>query len=114
MIIKKGDKMEFISNHIEIIISSISMIITWVLGTLSKQSPYINNNLIIIQNILIGLVSGIIYYIITKDFSMAITMSGIFAETGYNLIHNIQKLIEQSSSNDSKNIEITQNNQKLE
>lgn len=91
--------MEFISHNIEIILSFISMIITWVLGGLSKKSPYINNNLIIIQNILVGLASGTLYYIITKNFSLAITMSGIFAETGYNLIHNIQKLIESTSHN---------------
>ena len=37
MIVKKGDKMEFISNHIETIISFVTMIITWLLGYLSKK-----------------------------------------------------------------------------
>ena len=40
---------------------------------------------------------------------MAITMSGIFAETGYNLIHNIEKLIESKSQ---KNLsKLTDDNQ---
>ena len=82
--------MKLISENIEIIITFITMIVT-----LAKRSDYINNNAIIIQNILMGIISSILYYIITKDFSMAISISGIFAETGYNLIHNIQKLVEE-------------------
>ena len=55
-----------------------------------------------------GLISVILYYIITKDFSMAITMSGIFAVTGYNFIHNIQNLIEsKKESNNTKDLNIT-------
>lgn len=97
--------MEFITNNIEIIITFATMIVTWVLGALSKKSPYINNNLIIIQNILVGIISAVLYYIITKDFSMAISMSGVLAETGYNLFHNIEKLIKykKEESNTSTN-----------
>ena len=96
-------KIEFITNNIEMIITLVTMIITWVLGSLSKKSTYINNNLIIIQNIIIGIISAVLYYIITKDFSTAIAMSGILAETGYNLVHNVQKLIEDSKiDKDSK------------
>lgn len=98
--------MEFISNNIEVIISTVTMIVTWILGAISKKSQYINNNLIIIQNIFMGIISGTLYYIITKDFSMAISMSGILAETGYNLIHNIQKLIEEDSNGkDNKTVD---------
>ena len=74
------------------------MIVTWILGALSKKSIYINNNLIIIQNIVIGLCASLVYFVITKDFNLAITMSGVFAETGYNLIHNVEKLIEEGKS----------------
>ena len=88
-----GDYMEFIINNIETIINLISMIAIWILGYLSKKSQYINNNLIIIQNIVLGIISAIMYYVVTKDFNISITMSGIFAEIGYNLIHNIEKLI---------------------
>ena len=86
--------MTFINNNTELIITLLTVTLTWVLGFLSKRCPYINNNLIIIQNIVIGLSVSIFYFAITKDFNLAITLSGVFAETGYNLIHNIEKLID--------------------
>lgn len=95
--------MEFIRNNIEMIITIVTMAVTWILGTFAKKSPYINNNLIIIQNIVVGLIAAVLYYVITKDFSMAISMSGILAETGYNLIHNIQKLIDDTQNNKNTN-----------
>lgn len=93
--------MEFITNNSETIITILTMVLTWVLGFLSKKCPYINNNYIIIQNIVVGLCVSIFYFIITKDFNLAITLSGLFAETGYNLIHNIEKLIKESNNNNN-------------
>lgn len=87
--------MEFINNNTELIITLLTMTLTWILGFVSKRCPYINNNLIIIQNIVIGLAVSIFYFIITKDFNLAITLSGLLAETGYNLIHNVEKLIKE-------------------
>lgn len=87
--------MEFITNNTELIVTLLTMSLTWILGFLSKRCPYINNNLIIIQNIVVGLCVSIFYFIITRDFNLAITLSGLFAETGYNLIHNVEKLIEE-------------------
>ena len=101
--------MEFITNNIEMIITFVTMVITWILGAISKKSQYINNNLIIIQNVLVGIISAVLYYIITKDFSMAITMSGILAETGYNLLHNVEKLIK-----DQKETNINQSNSEVQ
>ncbi|MGN1342234.1 MAG: hypothetical protein ACI4VL_03280 [Bacilli bacterium] len=91
--------MDFINNNTELIITLLTMILTWILGFISKRCPYINNNLIIIQNIVVGLSVSIFYFIITKDFNLAISLSGIFAETGYNLIHNIEKLIKNNTNN---------------
>lgn len=85
--------MEFINNNTELIVTLLTMTLTWILGFVSKRCPYINNNIIIIQNIVIGLVVALFYFIVTKDFNLAISLSGLFAETGYNLIHNIEKLI---------------------
>lgn len=90
--------MEFVTNNRELIITLLTMTLTWILGFISKRCPYINNNLIIIQNIVIGLAVSIFYFIITKDFNLAITLSGLFAETGYNLVHNIEKLIRDDRS----------------
>ncbi len=89
--------MEFINQNTELVVTLLTMILTWVLGFISKRCPYVNNNLIIIQNIVIGLSVSIFYFIITKDFNLAITLSGLLAETGYNLIHNIEKLIKEGT-----------------
>ena len=91
--------MDFINNNTELIVTLLTMILTWILGFISKRCPYINNNLIIIQNIVVGLSVSIFYFIITKDFNLAISLRGIFAETGYNLIHNIEKLIKNDTNN---------------
>lgn len=85
--------MEFINSNTELVVTLLTMILTWILGFIAKRCPYVNNNLIIIQNIVIGLVVSLFYYIVTKDFNLAITLSGLFADSGYNLIHNIEKLI---------------------
>ena len=90
--------MQLLTNNTELIVTLLTMVLTWILGFLSKKCPHINNNLIIIQNIVIGLCVSIFYFIITKDFNLAITLSGLFAETGYNLIHNIEKLIKEGKN----------------
>lgn len=74
-------------------ISIITMIVTFICGYFAKKSTFINNNLIPIQNILIGLIVAIIEFIITKDFSLAITISGIIAGGTYDVFHNLNKMI---------------------
>ena len=74
------------------ILTMVTIIVTWVLGFLSKKSKFVNNNLIPIQNILIGLIIAIIEWIITKDFSTAIALSGIFAGGSYDVFHNFKKI----------------------
>ena len=75
------------------IITMVTIIVTWILGIVSKKSKFINNNLIPIQNILIGVVVAIIEWIITKDFKVAIALSGILAGGTYDIIHNLEKMI---------------------
>ena len=58
--------MEFINQNTELVITLLTMALTWILGFISKRCPYVNNNLIIIQNIVIGLSVSIFYFIITK------------------------------------------------
>ena len=50
------------------IVTLVTIIVTYLLGILAKKSSFINNKLIPIQNILIGLIVAIIEWIITKDF----------------------------------------------
>lgn len=85
--------MDFLSNNIETIIMMITQIIVWVLGALSKKNENIKNDMIIFQNGIVGLISCILYYIVTKDFSVAIATSGLTADVLYNLAHSSYKLI---------------------
>lgn len=75
------------------LISLVTIIVTWVLGILAKKSTFINNKLIPIQNILIGVIIASIEWIITKDFSTAIALSGIIAGGSYDVFHNLEKIV---------------------
>lgn len=85
------------------IITIVTMIVTWILGIVSKKSKWVDNNLIPIQNILIGLVVAIIEWIITGDFSIALSASGLLAGGSYDVFHNIKKLI---NKNKEINVEV--------
>ena len=76
------------------ILTIVTIIVTLVLGYIAKKSSFINNNIIPIQNIIVGVVIAIIEWIITKDFNTAIALSGLFAGGAYDLWHNIEKIIE--------------------
>lgn len=78
----------------EEIISAVTIIITLILGYFSKKSKFISNNLIPIQNLIIGLVVAIVEFIVTKDFSKSIAMSGILAGGTYDIFHNLTKINE--------------------
>lgn len=75
------------------LISLVTIIVTWILGVLAKKSTFINNKLIPIQNILIGVIVAVIEWIITKDFSTAIALSGIIAGGSYDAFHNLEKIV---------------------
>lgn len=75
------------------IITVVTVILTWILGIFAKKSKFISNNLIPIQNILIGVIVAIIEWIITKDFKVAIALSGLLAGGAYDIFHNLEKMI---------------------
>ena len=75
------------------IITVVTVILTWILGIFAKKSKFISNNLIPIQNILIGLTVAIIEWVITKDFKVALALSGLLAGGAYDVINNINKMI---------------------
>ena len=94
-IIKGGmNRKELIMNNMEFIVTFTTMIVVWILGRISKKSKYVDNNVIIFQNITVGLIVTGIYYWITGDLSKAVMLSGLFATTGYDMLHNIQKLFD--------------------
>ena len=77
---------------LEYLISLITIVVTLVLGIVSKKSPKIKNNLIPIQNLLIGVIVAIVEWTLTKDFNTAIALSGLIAGGTYDIVHNLQKL----------------------
>lgn len=77
---------------LESIITIVTFLVTLVLGQIAKKSKFIKNNLIPIQNLIIGTVVAIIEWIITKDFSSAIALSGLMAGGTYDIVHNLNKL----------------------
>ena len=74
------------------IISLVTFAVTLICGYIAKKNPKISNNLIPIQNLLIGLIIAIIEWIITKDFKTAIALSGLLAGGTYDIGHNIKKM----------------------
>lgn len=74
------------------ILTIVTIVITWLLGIVAKKSKFIKNNLIPIQNLFIGLVIAIIEWVITKDFKVAIALSGLIAGGTYDVFHNLEKI----------------------
>lgn len=74
------------------ILTIVTIVITWLLGIVAKKSNFIKNNLIPIQNLVIGLVMAIIEWIITKDFKVAIALSGVLAGGLYDIPNNLAKI----------------------
>ena len=75
------------------LITIVTIIVTWVLGIISKEYTALNNKLIPIQNILVGVIVAIIEWVITKDFSTAIALSGLIAGGSHDIFHNLEKLV---------------------
>lgn len=76
------------------IIALVTFVVTFIGGLIVKKIPQISNKLIPLQNLAIGLIVAVIEWIITKDFSTAIMLSGIVAGGVYDIGHNIKKLFE--------------------
>lgn len=77
---------------LEVIITLVTMLVTFLCGLVAKKVSWFNTNLIPIQNILIGVIVAAIEWIITKDFSTAVAVSGLIAGGIYDIGHNLQKM----------------------
>ncbi len=75
------------------IMTLVTILVTYICGLIAKKHPKFNNKLIPIQNILVGLIVALIEWIVTKDFKVAIALSGIIAGGTYDIFHNLEKLI---------------------
>ena len=65
------------------IITLVTFVVTLILGFVSKKSKFVSNNLIPIQNVLVGIIIAIIEWILTKDFNTAIALRGVIAGGTY-------------------------------
>ena len=74
-------------------ITVVTMLVTFIFGFLAKKSKFIDNNKIPFQNLAIGLVVAAIEFIITKDFKVALSLSGLLAGGIYDLFHNLKKIL---------------------
>ena len=74
------------------IISLVTFAVTFVCGIVTKKCPKISNKIIPIQNLAIGLIIAVIEWIITRDFKVAIALSGVLAGGTYDILHNLEKL----------------------
>lgn len=78
--------------EIETIFAIVTFIVSLILGKITKKST-IPDELIPVQNIIVGLIVAIIEWIITKDFSTAIMLSGLLAGGAYDAVHNLDKIL---------------------
>lgn len=75
------------------IVALVTFFVTFVLGFFSKKSTFIKNEMIPIQNLLVGFFIALVEWIITKDFQSAIFVSGLLAGGTYDIFHNIEKIV---------------------
>ena len=92
------------------ILSLITMFVTIRFGFLSKKISWFKNYMIPLQNLTIGLLFALVEFIISKDFNMAIAMSGLMAGGTYDLIKNLKLAYQEyqkskSQTDDQKNQE---------
>lgn len=78
---------------LESVVAFITIIVTFVLGKFSKKYEYIRNEFIPIQNIMVGVLVALIYYLFTKDVSLSISTAGLFAGGTYDVVHNLRKML---------------------
>lgn len=79
--------------ELEYIVSLVTILVTFVLGIIAKKNPKMSNKLIPMQNLLVGLIIALIEFAITKDFKVAIMLSGLLAGGTYDLVKNLQELL---------------------
>ena len=83
----------------------VTFIVTFILGIIAKKHPKIKNELIPIQNLVVGIVTSLIYYLITKDFSLAITSVGLFTGGVYDIVNNLNKIKENNEEDSDEDLE---------
>ena len=85
--------------EIATIIEIVTVVVTLVLGRLSKKYLFLKSNLIPVQNLIIGCISFVLNYIVTKDIQTSLIFSGLLAGGTYDLLKNLKE-IKGSDEND--------------
>lgn len=75
------------------IITLVTFVVSFVLGIIAKKVPFVNDKMIPIQNLVVGIIIAVIEWTITKNFSVAIATSGLLAGGVYDVIHNLDKIL---------------------
>lgn len=78
--------------ELQYIVAIATFLISLILGEIAKKLNQDIKRYLPIQNLLIGVVVCVVEYILTKDFSLAIMMSGLTAGGTYDIISNLNKL----------------------
>lgn len=78
--------------EINTIISLVTMIVTFICGLIAKKVKWFNNKLIPMQNLIIGVVAGGIYYYMTRDIDLVIVTCGLGTGGVYDLGKNLYLL----------------------
>lgn len=79
------------------ILTIITIVVSWILGVVAKKLSWFNNYLIPVQNIIIGVIFALVEFFITKDFNVAIAVSGLLAGGTYDVFNNLKKLLDKLS-----------------
>lgn len=96
------------------IIEIVTIVVTLILGLLTKKYTNLSSKKIPIQNLLIGIIVAIIEFIITKDFSTAIAVSGLTGGGVYDLIKNTSMLINGTEYKIEENRDYEEETEELE
>ena len=78
--------------ELQYIVAIATFLISLILGEIAKKLNQDIKKYLPIQNLLIGTIVCVVEYIYTKDFSLAIMMSGLTAGGTYDIISNLNKL----------------------
>ena len=86
----------------EIIMSLITIVVTFILCLIVKKVNWVSDNLIPLQNLVIGIIVSLIYYFMTKDVSINIALSGLLSGGTYDIFKNLKEFINNSSNNEKE------------
>jgi len=75
------------------IIEIVTIVVTLIMGVITKKYTNLSSKKIPLQNLIIGIIVAVVEFIITKDFSTAIAVSGLTGGGIYDLIKNTTALI---------------------